>query len=164
MSEYERVFNDGGRYVHYECVYMSVFVMAVDLMYSLETITLSAFINTHLSKDLRRAIRLVWIRKWSWHHHQPATAVLKTRRLNIYCRDAHFCRQQEETCGQRRSSYTPNSTAARRNWRRQLHSTCRLGSQCSGDWEEGWNKLTVWKFGNLKWNSSRFHWSWFHVE
>ena len=33
--------------------------MAVDLMYSLETITLSAFINTHLSKDLRRAIRLV---------------------------------------------------------------------------------------------------------
>ena len=32
--------------------------------------------------------------------------------------------------------YTPNSTAARRNWRRRLHSSCRQDSQCSGDWEE----------------------------
>ena len=29
----------------------------------------------------------------------------------------------------------PNCTAARRNWRRQLHSSCRLDSQCSGDRE-----------------------------
>ena len=34
-------------------------------------------------------------RKWSWHHHQSATAILKTRRPNIHCRDAHFCRRQE---------------------------------------------------------------------
>ena len=34
--------------------------------------------------------------KWSWHHHQSATAVLKTTRLNVYCRDARFCRQQEQ--------------------------------------------------------------------
>ena len=49
--------------------------------------------------------------KWSWHHHRPATAVLKTRQLKKYCRDARFCRQQEQTCSQRQSSYTPNSTA-----------------------------------------------------
>ena len=30
------------------------------------------------------------------HHHQPATAVLKTRRPNKHCRDAHFCRQQDK--------------------------------------------------------------------
>ena len=71
-----------------------------------------------------------------WHHHQSATPVLKTRRPNIYCRDARFCRQQEQTCGQRQSSYTPNSRAVRRNWRRQLHSSCRLDSQCSSDREE----------------------------
>ena len=40
----------------------------------------------------------------------------------IYCRDTRFCRQQEQTCGQQQSSYTPNSTAARRNWRRRPHS------------------------------------------
>ena len=62
------------------------------------------------------------------HHHQSATVVLKTRWPNIYCRDAHFCRQQEQMCGQRQSSYTPNSTAARRNWRRQPQSSCRLDS------------------------------------
>ena len=56
--------------------------------------------------------------------------------MNIYCRDARFCRQQEQTCGQRQSSYKPNSTAARRNWRRRLHSSCRLDSECSGDREE----------------------------
>ena len=38
--------------------------------------------------------------------------------------------------GQRQSSYTPNSAAARRNWRRQLHSSCRQESQCSSDREE----------------------------
>ena len=52
------------------------------------------------------------------------------------CRDAGFCRQQEQMCGQQQSSYTPNSTVARRNWRRQLHSSCILDSQCSGDREE----------------------------
>ena len=31
------------------------------------------------------------------------------------------------------SSYTPNSTAAGRNWRRRPHSSCRPDSQCSGD-------------------------------
>ena len=49
------------------------------------------------------------------------TAVLKTRRLNVYCRDAHFCRQEDQMCGQWQSSYTPNPTTARRNWTRQLH-------------------------------------------
>ena len=49
-----------------------------------------------------------------------------------YCRDSRFCRQQDKTCGQTLSSYTPNSTAARRNWRRRPHSACRLDSQCSG--------------------------------
>ena len=44
--------------------------------------------------------------------------------------------QTKETCGQRRSIYTPNSTAAGRNWRRQIHSTCRLYFQCSGDREK----------------------------
>ena len=39
-------------------------------------------------------------------------------------------------CGQRQSSYTPNSTAARRNWRRQAHLSCRLDSQCSDDRDE----------------------------
>ena len=52
-------------------------------------------------------------------------AGFKTRRTDKYWRDAHFCRQQEQMC------YTPNSTAARRNWRRQIHSYCRLDSQCS---------------------------------
>ena len=32
--------------------------------------------------------------------------------------------------------YTPNSRAARRNWRRQPHSSCRQDSQCSGHREE----------------------------
>ena len=31
-----------------------------------------------------------------------ATVVLKTRRPNIYCGDARFCRHQEQTCGQQR--------------------------------------------------------------
>ena len=57
-------------------------------------------------------------------------------RSQTCCRDAHFCRQQEQMCGQQQSSYTPNSTAARRNWRRRLHSSCRLDSQCSSDREE----------------------------
>ena len=34
------------------------------------------------------------------------------------------------------NSYTPNSTAAKRTWRRRPHSSCRLGSRCSGDREE----------------------------
>ena len=75
-------------------------------------------------------------RQWNWHHHQSATAVLMTRRPNIYRRDAHFCRQQEQLCGQWQSSYTSNSMAARRNWRRQLHSSCRLDSQCNSDRKE----------------------------
>ena len=58
---------------------------------------------------------------------------MKTRRPNIYCREPHFCRQQEQMCGQRQSSHTPNSTTARRNWRRRLHSSCRLDSQCNSD-------------------------------
>ena len=44
--------------------------------------------------------------------------VLKTRRPNcrdvlrvcMYCRDAHFCKQQEQMCGQQQSSYTPHQT------------------------------------------------------
>ena len=32
--------------------------------------------------------------KGSWHCHQ--SGVFKTRRLNIYCRDARFFRQQEQ--------------------------------------------------------------------
>ena len=63
-------------------------------------------------------------------------AVLKTRPLNMHCLDARFCRQQEQTCGQQQSSYTPNSTAARRNRRRWPLSSCRLDSECSGDGEE----------------------------
>ena len=45
-------------------------------------------------------------------------------------------RQQEQTCGQQQSSYAPKCTAAKRNWRRRPHSSCRLDSQCSGDREE----------------------------
>ena len=41
-----------------------------------------------------------------------------------------------EIGGQRQSSYTPNSRAARRKWRRQPQSSCRLDSQCSGDRED----------------------------
>ena len=37
---------------------------------------------------------------------------------------------------QQQSSYTPNSTAARRNLRRRPHSCRKLDSQCSGDREE----------------------------
>ena len=51
-------------------------------------------------------------------------------------RYAHFCRQQEQTCGQQQSSYTLDSTAARMNWKRQQHSSCILDPQCSGDREE----------------------------
>ena len=36
--------------------------------------------------------------KWSWHHRQPATAVLKTRQPNIYYRDARFCRKRDKIC------------------------------------------------------------------
>ena len=45
-------------------------------------------------------------------------------------------RQQEQTCGQRQSSYTSNCTAARRSWRRQPRLSCRPDSQCSFDREE----------------------------
>ena len=44
--------------------------------------------------------------------------------------------KKKKTCGQRQSRYTPNSTAARRNWRRRPHSSCRLDSQSSGNREE----------------------------
>ena len=38
--------------------------------------------------------------------------------------------------GQQQSSYTPDSTAAGRNWRKRPHSPCLLDFQCSGDREE----------------------------
>ena len=38
--------------------------------------------------------------------------------------------------GQQQSSYTPDSTAAGRNWRKWPHSPCSLDFQCSGDQEE----------------------------
>ena len=66
---------------------------------------------------------------------------LKTSWPNIYCRDARFCRLQEQTCGQRQSSYTPNSTAVRRNWKRWPPSSCKQDSQCSGDREEKKDKI-----------------------
>ena len=63
---------------------------------------------------------------WETHYYL-------TRRPNIYYRDAHFFWQQEQMCGPQQSSYTSNSTASRRNWRRRPQSPCRLDSQCSGD-------------------------------
>ena len=46
-------------------------------------------------------------------------------------------------CGQQRSSYTPNSTAARRSWRRWPHLSCSLDSQCSSHREEEEEETTV---------------------
>ena len=49
------------------------------------------------------------------HHHKPAAAILKTRRLSIIIlQRCPICRQQEKKlCGQQQVSYTPTSTAAR---------------------------------------------------
>ena len=77
------------------------------------------------------------------YHHQSVTAVLKTRRPNIYCRDARFCRQQEQMCGQQQStSYTPNSTAARKNWRRQPIKSFILQTELSG-WRRSRRRRTT---------------------
>ena len=46
---------------------------------------------------------------------------------------APYHRSPEQICGQRQFSYTPNCTAAERNWRRQLHSSCRPDSRCSSE-------------------------------
>ena len=61
---------------------------------------------------------------------------LEYQTAHMHCLDARFCRQQEQTCGQQQSSYTSNSTAARRNGRRRPLSSCRLDSECNGDGEE----------------------------
>ena len=53
----------------------------------------------------------------SWRHHQPAAAVSKTKRLNVYrhctAQNVLFSRQQDEMCGQQRYCWTPGSTAAK---------------------------------------------------
>ena len=70
--------------------------------------------------------------KWSWHHHQPATAVLKARRLNIYCRDARFCGQQEQMWPTAVQLHTKLYGS-----REELEKTATfiLQTQCSGDRE-----------------------------
>ena len=76
--------------------------------------------------------------RWSWHHHRPATAVLKTRRPNIYTAEMPVSAdgKNKRVANGSPCSDTPNSTTARRNWRRRPHSSCRLDSQCSGDRED----------------------------
>ena len=72
-------------------------------------------LNAHMFKKRK---------KKSWHHHQLATAVLETRRPNIYCRDMPASADSKNKCVANGSPviYTPDSTAARRNWRRQLQT------------------------------------------
>ena len=44
----------------------------------------------------------------------------------MYCREAPCCRQRDKTYDRQQSSWLPNSTAAKRNWRRRPPSSCRL--------------------------------------
>ena len=76
-------------------------------------------------------------RQWSWHHHQPAAAVLKTD-SRTYTAEMPTSADSKTKCVANGSPATciPNSTAARRNWRRRLHSSCWLDSQRSSDREE----------------------------
>ena len=66
----------------------------------------------------------------------------------------------EKMCGKQLSSYTSNSTAARRNWRRRPHSSCRVDFQCSGGRDALWNcvvpSATVWKDRPVLGSSSMF--------
>ena len=43
-------------------------------------------------------------------------AVLKTTQPNMYCSNAHFCKQQDKMCGQQQYSYTPTHQLLRQQW------------------------------------------------
>ena len=76
-------------------------------------------------QDSLQHARCGWIMSYCWHH--------TNHRLNPAGQKSVLLLQ----CGQRQSSYTPNSTAARRrNWRRRPYSPCRLDSWCNGDRED----------------------------
>ena len=69
---------------------------------------------------------------WSWHPRQLAPVVEKSRPWSMFYKDAPFTKPQEKTCGLSALPWRPNSTAARRSWRRRRHSSperpwlCRL--------------------------------------
>ena len=69
-------------------------------------------------QDSLQHARCGWIMSYCWHH--------TNHRLNPAGQKSVLLLQ----CGQRQSSYTPNSTAARRrNWRRRPYSSCSPASR-----------------------------------
>ena len=68
---------------------------------------------------------------WSWHPHQPASVVKKTKPQSMFYKDAPFTKLQEKMCGLAALPWRPNSTAASRSWRRHCHSCLKRPWSCS---------------------------------
>ena len=58
---------------------------------------------------------------WSWHSHQPAPMVKKTKPQGMFFKDAPFTKLQEKMCDLSALPWWANTTAANRSWRKQLH-------------------------------------------
>ena len=67
----------------------------------------------------------------SWHPHQLAPVVKKTKLRSTFYKDATFSKLQEKMCGLSALPWRPNSTAANRSWRRRLHSSPERPWSCS---------------------------------
>ena len=67
---------------------------------------------------------------WSWHPHQFAPVVKKTKPQSMFYKDAPFTKLQE-MCGLSALPWRPNSTAASRSWRGWHHSSPKRPWSCS---------------------------------
>ena len=69
---------------------------------------------------------------WSWHPHQPAPVVKRSKPHSTFHKDTPFTKLQEKMCGPSALPWRLKSTAANRSWRRRHHSSpeqpwlCRL--------------------------------------
>ena len=74
---------------------------------------------------------IICTRNWSWHLHQPASLVKKTKPQSMFYKDAPITKLQVKMCGLSALPWWPNSKAASRSWRRRLHSSLRWPWSCS---------------------------------
>ena len=68
---------------------------------------------------------------WSWHPHQLAPVVKKSRKRSMFYKHAPFTKPQEKTCGLSALPWRPNSTAANRSLRRRHHSSPERPWSCT---------------------------------
>ena len=67
---------------------------------------------------------------WSWHPHQLAPVVKKTKPQSTFYEDAPFTKLQEKMRGLSALPWWPNSTGTSRSWRRRRHSSPERSWSC----------------------------------